>query len=359
MNKLNFFYFIILIFHFSAQTSNPECIKRELSSEHNLTQATFTPITSKTNIKSLQEIYSHLKTIANNKLIQNIEAKRLINQEDWKKSLKKNPDAPWKAYGDDTINAWIKGREYILSLPNNTKIDSQLLKNIHYIVTEKHKFHGFEGRRIVKNFSDGKISADQRKISLENAYKKNQEVSGVPHSSLRGLFRHDPIDQIIHRGSSFKKDGSRYFTKNELEKLRKNKYVTIDEKSIQKIDENSYTGVARYEDVSKIESTVKNVLNNVERKLKTVTKPIEVVRTVVSMTRDLISIHPFLDGNGRTVRLLGDYILSRYNLPPSLYPNESELILSINEASQFHLNGMKAYLKEYQEHVIAHLKSNL
>lgn len=35
----------------------------------------------------------------------------------------------------------------------------------------------------------------------------------------------------------------------------------------------------------------------------------------------LVSIHPFFDGNGRTSRLVMDYILQRFGLPPAVLPN--------------------------------------
>ncbi|MDE0092637.1 MAG: Fic family protein, partial [Oligoflexia bacterium] len=133
--------------------------------------------------------------------------------------------------------------------------------------------------------------------------------------------------------------------------------ITVDEGSIKQIGENAYTGVARYENVSQVEKAVQNILKASEKQLEKAKTPKDIITAVVSMEKDLISVHPFLDGNGRTIRLLGDYVLSRHHLPPSLYPNESDLTMSLNKAVEFRTQGMKDYLKEHQKQMIEIQKS--
>ena len=352
-------FLFLLLFSVIAQASSLECLKTQFSSEIHFSRAAFSKIGSSTSLESLSGIYTHLREVTDHKLIKNLEAKRLINPEDWKKASSQLKENAWRTYGNQTINDWFKGREHVLSLPKDRPIDNGLLKEIHKIVSENHKFHGFEGRRLLERFHRGEISRKELDTLQKRAFEKNEELAGTPHSSLRGIFRHEPIDQIIHRGSSFKEDGSRYFTKSELDELRKNKYITVDESSIKQIGENAYTGVTRYEDVNKISEAVKSILRNSEKKLKTARTPRQVVEIVVSMEKDLISVHPFLDGNGRSIRLLGDYVLSRYNLPPSLYPNESDLTMPFNDAVDFHIKGMKDYLKEHQKHMKESQKGNV
>ena len=341
----------------TAQANDLDCLKERLASESHFARAVLSEINTNTAVESLSNMYIHLRKVTDSKLIKNVEAQRLINPEDWKKASRQFKSDAWRTYGDQTINDWFKGREYVLNLPKKRKIDSSLLKTIHKIVSENHKFHGFEGRRIKQRYDKGEISKDQFKELLRRAYKDNEEVSGVAHSSLTGQFRKEKVDQVIHRGSHFAKDGSRYFTKRELEKLRKNKYITVDEKSIKTTGKDSYTGIARYEDVRKIEKTIDDILKNVEIKLKEANNLRQIVRIVVLMEKDLISVHPFLDGNGRSIRLLGDYVLSRYNLPPSLYPNESDLTMPLSEAVDSHIEGMRDYLKKHQRHIRSLLPS--
>ena len=347
MKKYFLLYFICFSsFLLALDFSN--CLESQLSSARSLKQAVFADIDDQTDLTALQDIYSKMRVLAEPHPVRSIEAKRLINQEDWKRFSSSMKGRTWESYGEDTMKAWFKGREYVLALPPDKKIDSQLLKDIHKITTENHKFHGFEGRRILKRRKDGEISQEEFKSLLNKAYKNDEEIAGVSHSSLRGLYRHDPIDQVIHRGSSFNSDGSRYFTKNELEELRRNKYINVDESTIKQTGKNSYTGTAYFMDVNKVEESVEQILQNTENQLKKAKNLSQVLTTVVTMSKDLISVHPFLDGNGRTIRFLGDYILSRYNLPPSLYPNESDLTMSLESAVDFHLTGMRDYLREHQ-----------
>ena len=348
---MKYVFSVLLLFPVIAQAGPLECLRENLSSETHFARVAFSEIDSSTPLESLSGIYIYLREVTDNKLIKNLEAKRLINPEDWKKASDQLKENAWRTYGSQTINDWFKGREFVLSLPKDRPIDNGLLKEIHKIVSENHKFYGFEGRRLLERLRRGEISKQELDALSKRAFENNEELAGTPHSSLKGIFRHEPIDQIIHRGSSFKEDGSRYFTKSELKELRKNKYITVDESSIKKIGENAYTGVTRYEDVNKISEAVENILKNSERKLKRAKTLKQVVEIVVSMEKDLISVHPFLDGNGRSIRLLGDYVLGRYNLPPSLYPNESDLTMPFNEAMDFRIKGMKDYLKEHQKHL--------
>ena len=130
------------------------------------------------------------------------------------------PDT-WKAYGEDTIQAWFEARDYTLYLSPDRSLDSSLLKEFHWVTTRNHKFHGFEGRRIRQRYLAGEISKEQMKDLLNRAFKNNEEVSQIPHESLRGKYRYEDVDQIVHSGSSFTPEGNRYFTKHELEELKK------------------------------------------------------------------------------------------------------------------------------------------
>ncbi|MDE0092447.1 MAG: hypothetical protein OXN83_04075, partial [Oligoflexia bacterium] len=167
-----------------AQAQFSECLKEELSNEIHFSQAVFFDITSDTNIESLSNIYTQLREVTDNKLIKNLEARRLINQEDWEKIPQRFKDNAWRAYGDKTINAWFKGREYVLSLPKEQTLNSDLLKKIHKIVTEHHKFHGFEGRRLLQRLRNGEISRQEFSALKKRAFEDNEEIAGTPHSSL-------------------------------------------------------------------------------------------------------------------------------------------------------------------------------
>ena len=204
-------FLFLLLFSVIAKASPLDCLKAQLSSETHFARAAFSEINSSTPLESLSGIYTYLREVTDNKLIKNLEAKRLINPEDWKKASDQLKENAWRTYGNQTINDWFKGREFVLSLPKDRPIDNGLLKEIHKIVSENHKFHGFEGRRLLERFRRGEISKQELDALVKRAFEKNEELAGTPHSSLRGIFRHEPIDQITHRGSSFKEERLKVF----------------------------------------------------------------------------------------------------------------------------------------------------
>ena len=333
-----------------------DCLVSNLSSDIKFGRSAFKPIDENTTLSDLKDIYSSLNSYLDNTLVKDIEARRLINQEDWVKAAKTKGEQRHLYYGKTPIEDWFKGRDYVLSIPEGRAIDHTLLKDIHRVTTQNHTFHGFEGRRIRARFDKGEISREEFRELLDQAYKNNKEVSGVPHSSLVGKYRSDLIDQIEHRGSSFDSSGKRYFTEKELQSLRANKYVTIDEKSIKPLviggKPAGFMGKASYMDVQKINENVDWVLLAFDRSLKKAGGNLNMVlEATVKMGRDLMSIHPFLDGNGRTIRLLMDFALKKYGLPPSLYPNEQDFIMSTEELIDFTRKGMRDYLLEHQKHL--------
>ena len=348
------------LFSWQAPAQIKSCIGKQLANSIGFAQAVHSNIPPQASLRQLSNIHQQLSSATNKEVVQNIEARRLINQEDWPKAKAKLGQKAWSYYGEQTMTDWLKAREYVLNLPPDQAIDSTLLKDIHKKTSATLRFHGFEGRRIRAQFERGEISEEEKNRLLKRAFKENQEVAGTPHSTLRGKFRSDPVDEIEHRGSSFRTikgpDGvntrARYFTAEELSFLRKNPHVTVDESSIKPIPgkNDGYTGRATYANVEQVDNLVQSILQETESQLSRAKTPEQVVKAVVSMSRDLISVHPFLDGNGRSIRLLGDYILQRHNLPPSLYPNESDLTMSLEEAVNFQTKGMRDYLTEYQSH---------
>lgn len=69
------------------------------------------------------------------------------------------------------------------------------------------------------------------------------------------------------------------------------------------------------------------------------------VNEVVSLQKDLVSIHPFANGNGRTSRFLMNFLLARVGLPPSRnYNPDNDLYLSLENWSSEVQEGMQSSL---------------
>jgi hypothetical protein len=106
--------------------------------------------------------------------------------------------------------------------------------------------------------------------------------------------------------------------------------------------------VVAYSGPEKVEAKMSELFQWVEKALAQGADPVEVAARA---QRRFISIHPFLDGNGRTSRLLMDYILERAKLPPALLrdPNldtmvsEQQWIAEVRKGVQASYDIVKKY----------------
>lgn len=293
--------------------------------------------------EQIASLYRSLPESLRGRIDPEIDARRLVGAQDWRK----NKERPWEAYGTLTLETWSRAAQEVRDLavagPGSLELSGSLLRRLHSLAADGLVFRGFEGRRIRERYRKGELSEDEARVLLRRAFERGEEVAGTPHSAWVGKFRSDPLDQIEHRGSFFDKDGSRYFTTEELEAVRSNPYMTLDEKSVHQKSPGVWLAEARYLEVSKIEQAVETVLARANESLKTARTQRERIGIVVEMQKDLVSIHPFLDGNGRTVRLLCDLVYESHGLPPPLYANENELTLTKEQAIGHVLDGMLAY----------------
>ena len=76
-----------------------------------------------------------------------------------------------------------------------------------------------------------------------------------------------------------------------------------------------FAGARRFPNSSKVPALMKTLVNEVNGKLKTVKTFSEKCELAFEIHFRFISIHPFADGNGRTTRLLMNYILAMFDLP--------------------------------------------
>ncbi len=268
-----------------------------------------------------------------------IDAKRLINAEDWEDALRDMPDSPWFKYGKEPIANFYAVTFLVRRDAGGMDVDGTLLQFFHRWAMRGLPFHGFEGRRLIRRFRNGEITQAELKAYLKRAYDGNEEIAGVRHYKLIGTYRHEAIDEIEHRGSSFDANKNRYFTAEELDAHRKNPYLRVDETSIKPRPEGGFTGVVRYFPAKDVENVVEKVIAERMTKITQLYnrgRPLEeLVGEISGLEKDLVSIHPFLDGNGRSIRALTDLLYYRFNLPTPLHPNENDLLFSTVEAIEY------------------------
>lgn len=281
----------------------------------------------------------------------NIDANRLINTSDWEKANTINTDSlemPWNYYGKDTMLDWSKTKLHVDDLPYDTPIDAKLFKDIHERATEHLFYKGYEYRRADEKLAKGLVTQEEYQKLLEKI-RRQENISGTDHHILGKVFRSEPLDELPYTGSTQLPSGDWCFTKEEFDAISKNPFITIDPATVKVESPDVIFAKGHYTLVKDIPQKVDSVLARVNKEISTATSKTEIVKIVVQMEKDLLSIHAFNDGNGRTVRLLGDYILSRNGLPPSLYSNENDLVMPIAEAVKYQIQGMKDYISEWEK----------
>jgi len=78
---------------------------------------------------------------------------------------------------------------------------------------------------------------------------------------------------------------------------------------------NVFAGSRRFPDSSKVPSLMKTLVKDINEKIGTVITFSQKCELAFEAHFKFVSIHPFADGNGRTSRLLMNYILTMFDLP--------------------------------------------
>lgn len=87
---------------------------------------------------------------------------------------------------------------------------------------------------------------------------------------------------------------------------------------------NVVAGNRYFPNYDKVETLTEKLTNTISSKIDSIIKTEEQLQLSFDAHFDLVSIHPFYDGNGRTSRLLMNYIQLYYNLPMSIVFKEDK-----------------------------------
>lgn len=285
-------------------------------------------------------------------LIPELDGRRLLNRLDWDIALRER-SAPWNYYGKETAKDWFDAASYIQGVPKTRAINTALLRDIHRIATKTLFYRGYERRRIEQAARDGRITEGRKaQLLLElDVYRQPVQYSGVDHRLLGGQLRTDALDRLLYKPENRDVEGLRYMTQPELDYLRYNPYLAVDESQVQAMGKGRYLGGVEFTRPEFVEIATAQVLERLNQRLAMAKSNGEIIYAVAELNRDLIAVHPFLDGNGRAVRLLGDLVLQRYGLPPPLYPNDNDLFMNACEAYEYLIEAMANYVD-----AIAHKK---
>jgi Fic family protein len=88
---------------------------------------------------------------------------------------------------------------------------------------------------------------------------------------------------------------------------------------------NVHAGTRTFVSYQKVESMVKSLCDELQNQIEKVKTVVEIYDLAFDAHYSLVSIHPFADGNGRTSRLLMNYILTYHKMPLAIVFKEDRL----------------------------------
>lgn len=123
---------------------------------------------------------------------------------------------------------------------------------------------------------------------------------------------------------------------------------------------NVSAGDTYFPNFDKVENLTRKLVEEINERMKKEMSIEEQLHLSFDAHYNLVSIHPFYDGNGRTSRLLMNYIQTYYNLPPAIVNSEDkkEYISALIETrKRSDINCFRAFMKEqYKKQLIAEIE---
>jgi hypothetical protein len=230
---------------------------------------------------------------------------------------------------------WRNALRYVEQNAEGRPLNFDLLKDLHKLSCRNMTFKGYEGRRLLNKYKNKEISEADFKKSLQALYNQGQVFSGQDHQALLGQVRNSELDNLSHQGSARDSNGQRYFTKKEFEAFKANRLVTLVKASYREELDGKIRAEFFYHRPRELEAVSSQIINEAILKIQKTKNLENQIAVALQLQKDLLSVHPFLDGNGRTVRLFMDLLYDRLGLPVPLRPNENDLIMDPKESADY------------------------
>ena len=127
-----------------------------------------------------------------------------------------------------------------------------------------------------------------------------------------------------------------------------------------------FAGETTFPNFQKVEGLVKALCENLEKKIDKGISTLDIYDMAFDFHFDLVSIHPFADGNGRVSRLMMNYILVYHDQSPAIINKEhrNQYFQSLEESREIEDNTpMRKFMyeqqtKEFEKQIEKHLSSN-
>lgn len=238
----------------------------------------------------------------------------------------------------ESVN-WRETWDWILHQTERRKIDVELLREIHARIMTGSLMKGYERRRVRQAYQNGTIDEP---TALEALRKINlgEPFTSKPQRPLGGVFRED-LDLLIDRS-----EAPSPLPANFLQWASQNDFMRVDAETVRPLAPDK-VGVDIYlADPKRIPELLDKVFRRFERANEEPLSNEDYVRVVTELEMNLLAIHPFMDGNGRSIRLLRDALLLRRGLPPPLSVTEDDFYKPLEMQWRERVREMQAYLVE-------------
>ncbi len=212
------------------------------------------------------------------------------------------------------LEDWKKGLEFVFANSRNLKYDLFDLKKMHRIVSQNMKF--------------------EKSIEREKSITSHED-SSVQNRS--GELRTNVADYFISNGDHIDSEGQRYFKPSEIDGYLNNPFFLV--KILKKGSDNNIAADVHFVSPHEVELVTHRVLVEAQTVLVKSKTDREYLLNVFKLYRALISIHPFSDANGRTIRLFTYGLLLKRNLPVEYFPTMSEYENSAARLVDEYING--------------------
>ncbi|MEQ8273462.1 MAG: Fic family protein [Deltaproteobacteria bacterium] len=133
---------------------------------------------------------------------------------------------------------------------------------------------------------------------------------GILPEPRRGLIRSAPAETAFQGGDG--PMGQRVVTQAEFETMRANPHLNVHDLGA---SDGGRLVIVEYTSPAEVRAKLDVALRRIDERLAAGEDPVTVA---ADAQREFVSIHPFLDGNGRMSRLVMDYVLRREGLSPSV-----------------------------------------
>ncbi|MBI3892692.1 MAG: Fic family protein [Candidatus Wallbacteria bacterium] len=187
----------------------------------------------------------------------------------------------------------------------------ELVRDLHRRLNAHNPFLWHEARRLKDARSRHQLSLTG---GLEVLYRLAAGKADV--SAPLGEWRSPLFDQFPQDGFQRTRDGEWFFTERQYESLTSNPYFTLEAPPVRRFGR--VHARLWYPDAREIPRLVAEAFDAFKRRVAGPIPDPAYLRAVFQLRMCLISIHPFADGNGRTVQALTDVLLIRAGLPPPL-----------------------------------------